>query len=132
MDDPVDAAACAPADRPRFYDAAYRVFDTARECDSISEILRGHGLQTIDTILDVGCGPGHHLREFARRGIRASGIDSDPQMLAYARRLAESDGARVSFCLADMRQFSLDIQVDAAICLGASFNSLTTETDAVA
>lgn len=42
-------------------------------------------------VLDVGCGPGHLAREFARRGCRVSGVDRGRNLLRRARRLAAQD-----------------------------------------
>jgi SAM-dependent methyltransferase len=42
-----------------------------------------------ETLLDVGCGTGYFTRRFARAaGLQVSGVDPDPQWLAYARSLA--------------------------------------------
>lgn len=40
-----------------------------------------------DHVVDVGCGPGAAMREAARRGARATGIDPAPVMLKLARWL---------------------------------------------
>jgi ubiquinone/menaquinone biosynthesis C-methylase UbiE len=40
-----------------------------------------------DHVLDVGCGPGTAVREAARRGARATGIDPAPVMLWLAEAL---------------------------------------------
>jgi SAM-dependent methyltransferase len=37
-------------------------------------------------VLDVGCGPGRHVRALARRGILALGVDASPAASQYARR----------------------------------------------
>lgn len=36
-------------------------------------------------LLDVGCGTGHFTRRFAGLGLHTTGIDIDPQMIAFAR-----------------------------------------------
>ena len=38
-----------------------------------------------DRVVDIGCGPGGAVREAARRGARATGIDPAPVMLRLAR-----------------------------------------------
>jgi SAM-dependent methyltransferase len=43
------------------------------------------GLHGDDAVLDVGCGPGTAVREAARRGARATGVDPSPVMLRLAR-----------------------------------------------
>jgi ubiquinone/menaquinone biosynthesis C-methylase UbiE len=37
------------------------------------------------TVLDVGCGPGHHVDALQKRGISAIGLDSSPHMISYAK-----------------------------------------------
>jgi len=37
-------------------------------------------------VLDVGCGPGRHVRALARRGVLALGVDVSPVAVAVARR----------------------------------------------
>jgi len=55
-------------------------------------------LQTDQTVLDLGCGPGAVAARLADRGARVIGIDRDPELLAIARarcphgcRLVEAD-----------------------------------------
>ena len=40
------------------------------------------------TVLDAGCGTGRVARELAQRGIEVVGVDTDPSMIATARRLS--------------------------------------------
>lgn len=43
-----------------------------------------------ETLLDVGCGTGHFTRRFAREaGVHVTGVDPDPNWLAYARAQAQ-------------------------------------------
>jgi ubiquinone/menaquinone biosynthesis C-methylase UbiE len=44
------------------------------------------GLTAGDRVLDIGCGPGTAVREAARRGATATGLDPSPVMLRLARR----------------------------------------------
>jgi ubiquinone/menaquinone biosynthesis C-methylase UbiE len=42
-------------------------------------------------VLDVGCGPGHLARQFARRGCRVTGVDRGRRLLRLARRWSSQD-----------------------------------------
>ena len=42
------------------------------------------------SVLDVACGSGRHLRWFAQRGCRVTGVDRDEQALAASRDIAET------------------------------------------
>ena len=46
-------------------------------------------------VLDVACGAGRHLHEFARHGHAVTGVDRDPQALAAAKGLLRGAGELV-------------------------------------
>jgi SAM-dependent methyltransferase len=48
-----------------------------------------HLVQTGATVLDVACGSGRHLRWFAQRGCRVTGVDRDAEAVAPSSGLAE-------------------------------------------
>ncbi|WP_299559410.1 class I SAM-dependent methyltransferase [uncultured Mycolicibacterium sp.] len=60
-----------------------------------------------DRVVDIGCGPGNAVREAARRGAHATGVDPSPMMLRLARtftrdgRIAWMEGAAEQVPLAD-------------------------------
>src|SRR3954466_841554 len=56
---------------------------TVQEVDFVVDAL---GLQPGERVLDVGCGPGRHAHELARRGIIVHGIDISAPFVALARR----------------------------------------------
>jgi SAM-dependent methyltransferase len=47
-----------------------------------------------DRVVDIGCGPGGAVREAARRGARATGVDPAPVMLRLARAFTRDTGIR--------------------------------------
>lgn len=53
-------------------------------------------VSTTDRVIDVGCGPGTAVREAARRGARAIGVDPAPVMLRLAEALTRN-GAAISW-----------------------------------
>ena len=52
-----------------------------REVDSLIVLL---GLEPGMTLLDVGCGPGRHSHEFARRGVCVTGVDISERFIQLA------------------------------------------------
>ena len=65
-------------------------------------------------VLDVGCGPGRHANDLARRGIVCHGIDISERFVEVASSDAP-DGA--TFERLDARAMEFDREFDAAICL---------------
>jgi len=66
-------------------------------------------------ILDLGCGPGRHALEFARRGFRVTGVDRTRHYLDKARAAAEAESLEIEFIESDMRNFVRPDSFDAAI-----------------
>lgn len=88
---------------------------TRQEVDHVVDAL---GLASGSRVLDVGCGPGRHAYELARRGIAVHGIDVSATFIELARRDAPS-GA--TFERVDARtlasRLDLHARFDAVICL---------------
>lgn len=86
---------------------------TVQEVDFLVEVL---GLEPGMRVLDVGCGPGRHSNELARRGIAAHGIDISERFVELARA-----GGDATFERLDARALPFDGEFDAAIslCQGA-------------
>jgi SAM-dependent methyltransferase len=119
-------------ENPRLYDLAFGFRQIATECRGLLSLASHHGISAPASIADIACGPAHHLREYARLGLKTFGIDLNRDMLAYARHLSAKEGLRIRFKRADMREFKLQEKVDIAQCLFDSFSHCTTDEDAVA
>src|SRR2546430_11233982 len=87
---------------------------TAQEVEFIAETL---GAPAGERLLAVGCGPGRHSLEFARRGLQVLGIDISPEFIAIAHRRAAEAGVQPSFFPMDARELPFDAEFDVAICL---------------
>lgn len=87
---------------------------TAQEVDFLVETL---GIRPGERLLDVGCGPGRHSLEFARRGLQVVGIDISPDFLAIARAQSLQEGLTPAFFEMDARELPFSADFDVVICL---------------
>ena len=90
-------------------------YGTVQEVDFLVEAL---ALEGGARILDVGCGPGRHSHELARRGFEVVGVDISQAFIDLANAAVPS-GA--TFVRADARDMGYTAEFDAAIslCQGA-------------
>jgi len=90
-------------------------FGTRQEVDHVVKVL---GLRPGQRVLDVGCGPGRHAHELARRGVLCHGVDISERFVALAR---EGAPPGATFERADARCLRLQAEFDAviALCQGA-------------
>ena len=97
---------------------------TVQEVDFLVEHL---GLTAGMRVLDVGCGPGRHAHELARRGMIVHGIDIADRFVELARAGAP-EGA--TFERLDARDLSFDSEFDVVICLcQGAFGLMTANGD---
>ena len=105
------------------YDALYGEKDYAGETDLIARLFALHADGPVASVLDLGCGTGGHALPLAARGLRVTGVDRSPAMLARARvKAAEITSAAVAppeFIEADVRTLRLGRVFDAAIMMFA-------------
>lgn len=85
-----------------------------QEVDFYVEVL---SLPKGRSILDLGCGPGRHSVELARRGYDVTGVDISAGMLAEAQKAAEQAGVKIEWIQADAVSFRSTIQYDAVLCM---------------
>jgi SAM-dependent methyltransferase len=84
---------------------------TVQEVDFLVDRL---GLQPGQSVLDVGCGPGRHAHELARRGIAAHGVDISQRFVDLAR---EGAPPGATFERLDARALPFVAAFDAALSL---------------
>ena len=84
---------------------------TSQEVDFVVQAL---GLDVGDHILDVGCGPGRHAHELARRGMVVHGVDISQRFVELA---SESAPEGATFVRMDARSMPFQAEFDAAVCL---------------
>ncbi|KFU80937.1 Methyltransferase domain-containing protein [Amycolatopsis lurida] len=85
------------------------------EAEAVLELALGRR-PAADSLLDVACGTGAHLRVFGKRFDQVAGVDLSAAMLELAgARLPEAELTQ-----ADMRDFSLGRRFDVITCLFCS------------
>jgi SAM-dependent methyltransferase len=100
---------------------------TAQEIDFVVDAL---SLKPGDRVLDVGCGPGRHSHELARRGFVAHGIDISKRFIELA---VEGAPPGATFERLDARKLPFKEEFDAAICLcEGAFGLMTADDENVA
>jgi SAM-dependent methyltransferase len=75
------------------------------------------------TVLDVGCGPGRHSLEFARRGMRVTGVDISSPFIELANASAAAEELAAAFLVGDARILttvlpSVDYDLVVSLCQG--------------
>jgi SAM-dependent methyltransferase len=96
---------------------------TVQEVDFLVDAL---GLEPGMRVLDVGCGPGRHTNELARRGLDALGVDISERFVEIARQQGPGRFERM-----DARSLPFDGEFDAvlSLCQGGFGLLMGTEDD---
>ncbi len=104
-------------DEPVYYEIAFSFVDVPKQVDLFEKFIQQYSNIPVRRVFDIGCGPSQQLREFARRGYEAVGLDRSPQMLTYLKEKSREEGVRVETFQADMTDFTLAGPVDLALIL---------------
>ena len=113
-----------------YYDIAFNR-DVSREVDFTVALYHRQTGADLHSTLDIACGPGYHAREFAKRGIRAVGLDLRPEMLVFAQEQAALENVTIQWIAQDMRRFELEEPVDMAISMFDGIDALLTNIDLI-
>ncbi len=104
---------------PLYYEIAFSFIDAKKQIDLFERFIRKFSKVPVRRMLDIGCGPSLQLREAARRGYEAVGLDTSPRMLKYLKARARKEGVRVETMRADLAGFRLRPKADfACIMMG--------------
>jgi SAM-dependent methyltransferase len=113
--------------QPLYYEIAFSFIDPKEQVDSFERIIRKFSRIRVRRFLDIACGPSLQLREIARRGYGAVGLDLYPEMLEYLRKEAGEEGLNIETVEADMYSFRLKEKVDFAFIMMGSLDAESNE-----
>ena len=121
---------------PRYYEIAFSYRDIPHEVDVLEECMRRYSLIPVEKVLELGCGNSPHMEELLKRGYQYAGIDISEEMIRYSKSKASSMDKSAYLVRADMRDFSLEFDVDFVfIMLGSLYvknnDELTSHLDSV-
>jgi len=105
----------------RFYEKGFWPDYSRRMAGVFPAVLKRYGLHP-ERILDVACGEGTFALAMARSGLKVTGLDLSPDMLALARQKASDENLSIDFLNQDMRLFSFNSDFDIATCWYDSLN----------
>jgi len=108
--------------QPLYYEAAYNFFDAKKQVDFFETLFARYSKIRVKSVLDIACGPGLQLMEFAKRGYQTAGLDSSAEMLYYLTGRGRSAGLHIETYRCDMHNFKIGAKVDFAfIMMGSLF-----------
>jgi SAM-dependent methyltransferase len=114
------------SDLSQIYDVIYagRGKDYRAESEEVADLVVA-STPGAESLLDVACGTGGHLRYLQRRFARVAGVDRSPHMVRRARENLPG----VAIHVGDMTGFRLRDTFDAAVCLFSSVGYLATPAE---
>lgn len=68
----------------QWYDLLYQDKDYQKEATYILDVIKKHQPKKFNSILDIGCGTGHHAYHLAQNGLQVHGIDLSKEMITIA------------------------------------------------
>jgi SAM-dependent methyltransferase len=110
------------------YDLLHPAKDYAAEVDQIQALLD----ESVESVIDLGCGTGRHLDLLAAAGFRVLGIDRSPSMVEQAGKRLARHGDRAEVRQADLINFTAPARYDAAIMMFSLLGYQVSNADTLA
>lgn len=114
---------------PDLYDLVFGFRVIPQQAEFVQSIAFALSGRKPQSVLDVGCGTGEHVLEFARRGLHSVGVDHSPEMIAHAVAKARTQGMDADFALADATALPFEGGFDCALSMFQSLPLLTTNAE---
>jgi SAM-dependent methyltransferase len=115
----------------KYYNLLYKDKDYRGEYEYICELIQRHGTnKKIDTVLDIGCGTGKHLKYFKDAGYSVFGIDLSENMLSVAKENLNQE-ENIVCCPASGFNFNIKFNVIISLFHVMSYQVNTDELEKV-
>ncbi len=113
-----------------FYPLFYKDWEVQLEREGLTlrSIFRNKG---VETVLDVGCGPGTQSIPLAKLGFDVTGVDPSPKLLEKAKQTEQKENVHVRWIQSDFLSLhdAVEGPFDAIICKGNSLPHLLTDLE---
>lgn len=104
----------------KYYEIAFSFVDSKKQGDLFEQFIKKYGKIKVETVLDLACGTALQLREMAKRGYEAIGLDASSGMLDYLKNESLRESVKIETVKADMNNFTLKQKVDFAYIMMGS------------
>lgn len=81
------------------------------------------------SVLDLCCGQGRHSVQLAKRGLKVTGLDLNPDYVVLAQQAAKAGKVEIETVTADMREIPFANKFDAIVNMYSSFGYLESEAE---
>src|SRR5258708_7769627 len=81
------------------------------------------------SVLDLCCGQGRHSVQLAKRGLKVTGLDLNPDYVELAQQAAKAGKVEIETLAADMREIPFASEFDAIVNMYSSFGYLESEAE---
>lgn len=114
---------------PLYYEIAFSFINPKKQVDLFERAAKRFSKIETKRFLDIGCGPSLQLREIARIGYEAIGLDINPKMLEYLKQKAAEDGTNIETVKGDMINFRLRKKADFAFIMMGTIGYIKSNED---
>jgi ubiquinone/menaquinone biosynthesis C-methylase UbiE len=104
----------------KYYEIAFSFIDPVKQVDLFGAFIKKFSKRKVHRVLDIACGTAPQLREFARRGYDAYGLDMSSNMLSYLAHVAQQENITIHTLRANMARFTVTHKVDFAYIMMGS------------
>jgi len=104
----------------KYYEIAFSFIDPKKQGNLFEQFIKKYSKIKVEAVLDLACGTALQLREMAKRGYEAIGLDASSGMLDFLKKESLREGVKIDTVTADMNNFKLKQRVDFAYIMMGS------------